>query len=464
MKYIQAVLLFSIIVNGKLSAQSCNCEQEFLYIKNVMEQNYAGFSDKLAQITKAVYEKKTKQWLSIAKGRQSTEKCVLVIADYINLFKDEHVSFTFRDNTGKVTLDSAVMDNKEIISLTPQKLKQLRLSKGIEGVYYFRHDSSYKVAVIKSPTAVRDYVGIMIDSKYPQWKKGMVKFEMKKYNKDAMKGVLYLRSHMAKPEWFYISKDGIGGDWRREGSDGESKTAEPWVPVASKLLTAKTLYIKISSFDAGNARHIDSVIKENKSILDTIPNLVLDLRNNGGGADFAYGPLLPYIYTNPVKGIGVDVISTDQNIQAWKNILTMEGLPEETINNLKGMIAKMEVNKGKLVSIVDDEIDSSFTRLPHPERIIVLINSGCASTTEQFLLAALQSKKVQLMGENTGGVLDYANVREKDFKCLPYTLHYATTRSRRVDIGQGIDNVGIKPQIVAHTNDWIKEALKILEP
>lgn len=43
-------------------------------------------------------------------------------------------------------------------------------------------------------------------------------------------------------------------------------------------------------------------------------------------------------------------------------------------------------------------------------------------------------------------------------------LIYATTRSRRLNIHQGIDNIGIAPKYhLIEEVDWIKEALKILE-
>jgi C-terminal processing protease CtpA/Prc len=96
--------------------------------------------------------------------------------------------------------------------------------------------------------------------------------------------------------------------------------------------------------------------------------------------------------------------------------------------------------------------------------VAILVNSGCASTTEQFLLFARQSSKTIIMGENTQGTLDYSNMRQASFSCLPYILRYATTRSRRLDIKQGIDEEGIKPNIyLKREANWINEAVRILE-
>jgi hypothetical protein len=46
---------------------------------------------------------------------------------------------------------------------------------------------------------------------------------------------------------------------------------------------------------------------------------------------------------------------------------------------------------------------------------------------------------------------------------MPYKLYTPTTRSRRIDIGEGIDGIGIKPNIyLTYKQDWIQEALKFL--
>ena len=124
---------------------------------------------------------------------------------------------------------------------------------------------------------------------------------------------------------------------------------------------------------------------------------------------------------------------------------------------------QMEANKGKFVNYVSENVDSSLTPLPNPAKIIILINRGCASTTEQFLLAARQSGKVRLMGQNTSGTLDYSNVRETRLLCMPYVLGYSTTRSQRVNNHEGIDNIGIKPDHYLDVSaDWLTAAVMAL--
>jgi hypothetical protein len=454
------LFLLLLLCSGSLSyGQACDCEKEFLYIKQFIEDNYAGFLDKQAQMTPEKYNKTARRFQALTKG--AGEKCLLVISQYLDIFQDQHIQIGSRFDATKI--DTGYINRRPLVTVSEKKLAELSGSKGKEGIYVFRHDSSYRIAVLKDPTALHDYIGVSIDARNPTWKKGQMKFEGKQVNDSLLKGVLYMRNHLPKVEYFGFGKDRISGDWQREGTVWEEEPYQ-FVPVTAKKLSDSTLYLKISSFGAFNAKNIDSLVKVHKATLATTPNLILDVRDNGGGSDFTFLPLLPYLYTGPVKGIGVDVLATDKNIEGWKKILDDENLPAETKKSINGMIAGMEQNKGKRVSVASDYIDSSYTPQPYPRKVVILTNRRCASTTEQFLLYARQSAKVILAGEPTQGTLDYSNMREASFPCMPYVLRYATTRSRRLDIGEGIDNIGIQPAVRLPKNtDWIVEAQKLLE-
>ena len=454
-----ATLILLLFLFGNASAQTCSCEKEFLHVKQFMEHNYAGFRDKLKRIGKKDYKQKAGELQQLSKTAK--ENCLLIISQYLGIFKDNHIQVSAAFDFTRS--DSAYISSRQPVGISEEKIEALRRSTTTEGIYNFNFDSAYTIAVYEDKTPLHDYVGVIIDSKLPSWKRGLIKFEAKQVSDNLLKGTLYIRNHMPRVEWFFLGKNSIGGDWQREGTKRENIQGA-YQPVASRKLSGKTLYIKISNFDPSNYKRIDSVFKANEEALKSMPYLVLDLRNNGGGSDFSYTPILPYISTGPVKNIGVDVLATEANIAGWKKLLSDNDIPEASKRSIEAMIGKMEANKGKLVNIADDETDSTYKPLPYPQKVAVLVNRGCASTTEQFLLYAMQSSKVILMGENTDGTLDYSNMRDSSFSCMPYTLHYATTRSRRLDIGQGIDDAGIKPdKFLKPETDWIEEAVKILE-
>ena len=95
----------------------------------------------------------------------------------------------------------------------------------------------------------------------------------------------------------------------------------------------------------------------------------------------------------------------------------------------------------------DDATKTLPAVLPYPRRVAVIVNRGCGSTCEQFVLAARQSKKVTLYGTNTAGVLDYANLLFAPIgSCSDLSLHYATSRTKRLP-QQPVAPMGIAPDV-----------------
>ncbi|MBO9564989.1 MAG: hypothetical protein J7621_19590 [Niastella sp.] len=468
MKHIMVMALLCLTVNAK--AQTCNCEKEFLHIRNIVEHNFAGYPDKVKELTPAVYQKKAGELLKLTRAKFAGDNCPMIIYQYLDLFKSNHLGFSLNLDYAKV--DTGYVNHRPVFEISDKELTRLKRSTSWEGIYYFVHDSSMKIAVIKDPTALHDYVGVTIESTRPTWKKGLVKWEGKLINDSLLQGVLYMRNHRPKWEGFNLHSGNtmIGGDWRREGApimarpQYASNNNKPSPVIDARSLTSNTFYFKMGSCDMRYKPVIDSLLKANESLLNSTPNLILDLRDNGGGGDDSWWGFVPYLYTQPIKSIGADVWATETTISMMKKYLDDKSLSQELHNYFSKYIARMEQSKGQWMMKNEDEIDSSFQPKPFPKKIVILMNRWCGSSTEELLLTAQQSSKVILAGENTVGNLDYSNIVPIRFSCYPYTLVYATTRSRRLNIGQGIDNVGIAPQYrLAEIADWIQEALKIVE-
>ena len=230
-----------------------------------------------------------------------------------------------------------------------------------------------------------------------------------------------------------------------------------------KKLNDSTGYLRVKSFDLHYAHSIDSVINANLQSIQSMPRLVIDLRWNGGGGDRSTGFLQPIVYTNPIKCIGDDLLITPDNITAWENMINRYRSVMPKIN-LDHIMQLLEQGRGKARSWVNfaSDINGILPAVwPMPVKVAIVINHDCGSTTEEFLLAARQSKKVVIAGAPSRGVLDYSNVVEKDFFNPNFELHYPTTRSRRIDVGLGIDNVGIQPDIPLDldADNWLNELL-----
>lgn len=461
MKLLTTATLFILFSCADAYAQTCNCNQELTDVKNKIEKNYAGYQDKVNNKTRKAYDQHNKLALQQSKSITNPAYCLYLINDWLRFFKDGHIQIgrnRISKEKEKVDLQKRISN---IESLKLPELTEIRGANGIVGIYGDK-DSIFRIALIKSKNTFREYAGVVISSKSDKWLPGQVMLELKS-GKDTLNGIMYDKFYIPLTVSLPVTENSLGS-WQREGTERFIPEVVNEAAVAGKLLSEKTLYLKISSFNQNNARNIDSLFKAYKTNLNSIPNLILDLRNNGGGADFSYKPILPYLYTNTFKTIGADVQATDDNIAGWAGVATTDGLPADQKTFINEVIDKMKRNKGTLVSFAEDQTSTFDSVTTYPKKIIILINRQCGSTTEEFLLLAKQSTKVTLMGQQTAGVLDYANMRGAEFSGIPYMLYWATSRSRRIDQGMAIDNVGIKPQkTLKLQQDWVKEAQSDLE-
>lgn len=449
--------------------QNCDCKTQFDFVKHQVETNYPGFRDKVNPQTASAYTTITSKTLEKVNKAVKPQYCHQTIKEWLYFFNDGHLQFNKVDTRSpKDTSGQAErIRNTEFIEIPQRQIEVLKKSKGIEGIY--RHsDSMYTIAVISSPTAFRDYAAVIIESGTPLWTKGQVKMELHHYKDSLYTNLVYMRDHNWQVQGAVFDGDNLNDhEWQRIGTTDPSNSIETYnsfKPAQSRRLSDKTFYMQIGTFQTWNAIRIDSLFRADSAILSTTPNLVLDLRFNTGGADFAFRPIRPWLYTNPIYGIGNDVYATTDNVNNFLKYLNDPTFPEQAKASVKEEADDMSNNLGKYILHASDDTITLGRQLPYPQKVVILVNANCASATEQFLLEALQSKKVTIMGEHTAGTLDYSNVLETTSPCKEVSFGYPCTRSRRIKLGQGIDNTGIKPAIVlSHDKDWVKEAQAWLE-
>lgn len=237
----------------------------------------------------------------------------------------------------------------------------------------------------------------------------------------------------------------------------------------------QTLYLRVPSFRWSEKSKIDALLESHRNELLQTENLIIDIRDGTGGSDAAFEEIIPLLYTNPIRTPGVAFLSTELNNQRMYELATNTGIalefgihstPEEmkayrahydTLSNHLGEFVHLNQEK---VSITTYDSVYAF-----PKNVGILINENNASSDEQFLLAARQSKKVKLFGTRTKGALDVSNLYlayppEKDF-----VLVYALSRSLRIP-KFSIDDVGIKADFYIDEeipkSQWIDYVVSVL--
>jgi C-terminal processing protease CtpA/Prc len=227
------------------------------------------------------------------------------------------------------------------------------------------------------------------------------------------------------------------------------------------------LWLRIPDLDAGRAQPLRDILDANAEALAKAPNLVIDLRDNAGGSDFVYASLVPLLYRRPIYTIGVETRASADNVALRKVIAdNLSAEAPDVARQLDQQNERMAATPGAFVAGSNQNFTvERFDRvLPFPQRVSVLIDNA-ASTGEQFLLEAHQSRKVTLFGKaNSAGVLDFANVVGMPTPSGRHEVFRATSRSMRLP-GDPVDPDGISPDIripadepvpVAYAQRWLE--------
>lgn len=455
MKKIFSLSILLILTYNFSKAQNCNCKTNFEWVKQTFEENDAGFQYIIDSKGKQAYQNHNKLFLQKIKEIKKTENCTKVLYEWLTFFRAGHIAIRKLDNNvtnSQQTVKETSIDNWETLNVDIPEFEKYLNSKNetdFEGIW---ETNPYKIGIKKVGNS---YLGFIIESGNAPWKKGQIKIRINNTN-----GTFYLRDK--SPEDF-TNPNLLGKNYLQLGNftlkrlnpkDETEKNIQQYFNLISSQkpfieeLNKTTLIFRIPSFDGSQRKIIDSIIAVNKEKILKTENLIIDLRNNGGGSDISYKEILPFLYTNPIREVGVELLSTKLNNQRMLDFINKPefGYNEEDKKWAKESYDKLEKQLGQFVNL--DSTTVSINKLdqiyPYPKNVGIIINKGNGSTTEQFLLAAKQSKKVKLFGTTTFGVLDISNMNFVKSPCNEFELGYSLSKSFRIP-NMTIDSKGIQP-------------------
>lgn len=452
------------------SQEKCDCKTNFNWVKETFEKNDAGFEYALTQKGKSEYEKHTALILEKVDKAITKDECATTIGEWLSFFRKAHWAI-FPTNS---ETDNNLPSQWESISISEEKIRKEVSGKNptsIEGIW---RTGSYTIGIIKIDD---EYKGIILSSENENWKPNQLKLKITQNSS----GVFYMGNFSANN---FESYSLIGKNTLKLNNiyleriypmfeDSEeialyAKGLSTVTPFIQKL-TEKTILLRIPSFDESYKKDIDSLITANQELITTTENLIIDIRNNGGGSDISYDKIIPLIYTNPIRITNLEFLSTPLNNKRMEEYLSIPNLSERSKQQVNTALEKLNANLGKFVSLGDSkttDIQELDAILPLPKNVAIIVNQLNGSTAEQFLLAVKQSKKVKLFGVTTMGVLDISNMYYVDSPDGQFKLGYCLSKSLRIP-DMAIDNIGIQPDHFIDKSipdeKWLEFVLNTLE-
>lgn len=457
-------LLIFLLISYKVSAQNCNCGENFKFLVNKIEKNYVGFNDKVTNKNRDRYQKFTDS-LQVIAAQSNSYKCLITCREWLAFFKDKHLSMSLNFSNLHPDTIRSFFSNEEKIELNANQFnnylkKNQELLDSVEGIWY---SPPYRIGIIKDSLSSSTFIGFILNADSIRWVPKQIKFKLEK--KDNKYQIKFFKTgdHTLKyPLVSFSNHDlnfGVYGKWYKESLNENNvkniSKIDNDVPTF-KTLDDSTILIKLPYFGFKYKPKIDSLITQNKIKIEHTRHLIIDIRDNVGGTTKCFENLIPFLYTNPIKVNGGIVLATKDNIKdCYEKIYDM--LPKEDSKELKLDIEKLKKHEGKFYKLYKDYTIKYSKVLKYLAKVSIIINNGTASSAELFLLRAEQSKKVTLYGENTSGAVDYGEIVYANAPCNLYSINYPASKSTH-SISRPLDNRGITPKVIIppQITDWVE--------
>jgi C-terminal processing protease CtpA/Prc len=432
------LLTFLALLFSSLAfSQNCNCENDFNWLKNFLEKNDAGFQYAIDKKGKEAYLLHNEKTLEEIKKITDKNECLNVLSNWLRFFRKGHLAIL-----GNNVFENASnnFDKSKTIKIDVKEFEKYLNEKkeaDFEGIWTPLNSNS-KIGIKK---VNGEYLGFFIEGSA----KGQIVFKI--INNDKPHAILY----SSKKEIMINSVQLVSNKYLTLAFTilvrlmPESISSNP----SFTQLNKNTLLLTIPSFEISSKKYIDSIIDANFTTITSTENLIIDLRNNGGGTDGSYEKIIPLIYTNPIREMSVEILATEENSKRYSERAAVAEKLGFSANDKKEFLEiheKLDKNLGKYVNVdgTDVKVKKFDTIYPYPKNVGIIINEENGSSAEQFLLTARQSKKVKLFGTSTMGELDISNVWSTDSPCKDFRLAYSVSKSLRIP-EMAIDDSGIQP-------------------
>src|SRR3569833_2340753 len=276
-----AIILFAAQISY---GQSCSCSDVLSQLIWKTEHDYAGYIHKVKEKDTTAYSKFKAKLVQEARA-SSFKGCYTLLEKYVDYFHDGHLYVG--EFPGKQP-DSLINSVKRYQLSANYEIALLKNEHrdSIEGIW--KGGNGLQLAIVK--VSANTFYGEVQKIAAPRWEPGMVKLELTKTGDNHYNVALY-RNDFARVRFtdLSISKNTMFsfGVYRFAKTFPVNPEAQyidpkdPQLPTIRALDKDNVLLTIPSALIDG--RYLDSILLKNITLVTTAPNLIIDVRSNGGG-------------------------------------------------------------------------------------------------------------------------------------------------------------------------------------
>ena len=467
--------LVSVLTVLRLTAQSCPCEDLFNHTRELVEQNYAGWFDKVTPANRSLYDKWNEAQQQKIKLVKTDSACIVQLSQWVSFFKDKNLRISqlpVRRNA-----DGSIYRREDPViprfNISEQQVRYyLGSSRSLDSVEGIFRNEQYTLGVVRSEK--QRYLATVISTTEKNWKPEDVKFILEKkeghYNAalfnddktDSTHPTVVIAGNILDLGTAFFERIFPEPEQRQNLFEYEM-SRDPLSP-ALEFREGGLAIWRFPGFGKKALSQTAYLLQKNAAQLEKSSNWIIDLRGNNAADYEAAMQLMKYIYTDPVVKPGAEMRVTAQNIDAWiaataKSIHTQAN--ESVVKTFDSLCTVMRTKEGGFFNRNKYTNDTIRIAKPatHVKRVALLINKQTAGAAELFTLLCRQSKKVKVFGQVSAGAADYGNVVVYDTGCSTVRLSLPIDRMLWPDEGFSVDKAGIHPDRLFVTDDWIAAVL-----
>ena len=306
MNYLAVLLLLLFFTNSQAQT-SGTYPNDLTELRNLLEKTHS-FKDQVKGKNLQSYNRLYERLLKDPVSHPADYKYFYNLSQLFFPIRDNHLSFyqvaNFPGETDFPTFAGNVDSRQSVLASTPMD--------SLEGIYYY--DEYLSVGLYKSGKA--EYKGVILDSKVPNWKPGQLAIYLYEYEPQSYKAIYVhpkFKNYLFHPIERFTHHSLINSYFYSSFSEktySKKKGAIDYINLPKSRpnfilehVATDIQYVQVKQFSA-NPSNMQKSLAFYDSIKNrlTEPHLILDLRNNEGGADKVSDHLLRLMKTYTKSG------------------------------------------------------------------------------------------------------------------------------------------------------------------